>query len=260
MQGALWVQLTQTLICNDKVNDGAYLGLRSNFPPGHAGEPQQPDGLDRQRLVLPDPVVHRLHQVDLALAAGARLRGGGAGALRASPPTRSRAAASTSTARQCATTNFGLSCVGGGGEDGPRRARLRGGDVEPRGRHGRHGDVGADRALPLPVPARQAEHRRRRAATAAARGTSACGSRWKTPFFEMQNIGNGRVFMQSGLWGGYPAACGYRHNIRNTNFFELVERGEPYPVRTSPTPRPRSWPRRSPAITSSTSRPRRCPR
>src|SRR6266571_9410096 len=34
MQGAVWVQLTQTLICNDKVNDGAYLGLRPNFPPG----------------------------------------------------------------------------------------------------------------------------------------------------------------------------------------------------------------------------------
>ena len=34
MQGALWVQLTQTLICNDKVNDGAYFGLRTNFPPG----------------------------------------------------------------------------------------------------------------------------------------------------------------------------------------------------------------------------------
>jgi N-methylhydantoinase B/acetone carboxylase alpha subunit len=53
---------------------------------------------------------------------------------------------------------------------------------------------------------------------------------WKTPFFEMQNLGNGRVFMQSGLWGGYPAACGYRHNVRDTNFFELVARGEPYPL------------------------------
>jgi N-methylhydantoinase B len=53
---------------------------------------------------------------------------------------------------------------------------------------------------------------------------------WKTPFFEMQNLGNGRVFMQSGLWGGYPAACGYRHNVRNTDFFEVVERGAPYPT------------------------------
>jgi N-methylhydantoinase B/acetone carboxylase alpha subunit len=46
----------------------------------------------------------------------------------------------------------------------------------------------------------------------------------------MQNIGNGRMFIQSGLWGGYPAAPGYRHNVRDTNFFELVERGEPYPL------------------------------
>ena len=26
MQGAIWVLLTQTLICNDKINDGAYFG------------------------------------------------------------------------------------------------------------------------------------------------------------------------------------------------------------------------------------------
>ena len=48
MQGALWVQLTQTLICNDKVNDGAYLGLRTNFPPGTWRQPLEPAGLDRQ--------------------------------------------------------------------------------------------------------------------------------------------------------------------------------------------------------------------
>ena len=34
MQGAIWVQFTQTLICNDKVNDGAYLALETNFPEG----------------------------------------------------------------------------------------------------------------------------------------------------------------------------------------------------------------------------------
>jgi N-methylhydantoinase B/acetone carboxylase alpha subunit len=32
MQGAIWVQFTQTLICNDKVNDGAYLAIETNFP------------------------------------------------------------------------------------------------------------------------------------------------------------------------------------------------------------------------------------
>jgi len=34
MQGAIWVQFTQTLICNDKVNDGAYLAIGTNFPEG----------------------------------------------------------------------------------------------------------------------------------------------------------------------------------------------------------------------------------
>ena len=34
MQGAIWVQFTQTLICNDKVNDGAYLAIETNFPEG----------------------------------------------------------------------------------------------------------------------------------------------------------------------------------------------------------------------------------
>ena len=34
MQGAIWVQFTQTLVCNDKVNDGAYLALKTNFPEG----------------------------------------------------------------------------------------------------------------------------------------------------------------------------------------------------------------------------------
>jgi hypothetical protein len=38
------------------------------------------------------------------------------------------------------------------------------------------------------------------------------------------------MFIQTGLWGGYPAATGYRHNIRNTNFFDVVERREPYPT------------------------------
>jgi acetone carboxylase gamma subunit len=37
--------------------------------------------------------------------------------------------------------------------------------------------------------------------------------------------------MQSGLWGGYPGATGYRHNIRMTDFFELVDARFPYPTR-----------------------------
>ena len=83
---------------------------------------------------------------------------------------------------------------------------------------------------------------------------------WKTPFYEMQNIGNGRCFIQAGLWGGYPAATGYRHNIRNTNLLALAAEQESPSRRTSPT-RPTARSRaRSRATTSSTSRRRRFPR
>ena len=34
MQGAIWVMFTQTLICDDKVNDGAYYAVETNFPEG----------------------------------------------------------------------------------------------------------------------------------------------------------------------------------------------------------------------------------
>lgn len=52
---------------------------------------------------------------------------------------------------------------------------------------------------------------------------------WKTPFFEVQNMGNGAVTMQSGLWGGYPGATGYRHNVRKSGIIEMAQNGS-YPT------------------------------
>ena len=165
----------------------------------------------------------------LALAAGARVRGGGAGALR---PHRERVPGRghrRSTARQGATTNFGLSCVGGGA-----KMVLDGLDYGAA-MWNPEGDMGDMEMWELIEPFLYLCQRVKPNTAGPGRHRGGSGYEclrlaWKTPFFEMQNIGNGRVFMQSGLWGGYPAACGYRHNIRNTNFFELVERGEPYPV------------------------------
>jgi N-methylhydantoinase B/acetone carboxylase alpha subunit len=53
---------------------------------------------------------------------------------------------------------------------------------------------------------------------------------WKTPFYEMQNIDHSLVHCHSGLWGGYPGSAGYRHNVRDTNMFELIEARQPYPT------------------------------
>ena len=67
------------------------------------------------------------------------------------------------------------------------------------------------------------------------------------------------MFIQTGLWGGYPAATGYRHNVRNTNFFDLVERREPFPTH-DPDPADSALERMVEVSASSTSRPPPCPR
>ena len=259
MQGALWVQLTQTLICNDKVNDGAYFGLRPNFPPGTWTNHTNPDASTGAAWGYLIPSYTGFIR---SLSRGLQARGFVEEVLApyGFTATRSRAAGSTTSASQSATTNFGLSCVGGGGEDGRRRARLRRGHVEPRGRHGRHGDVGAARALPLPRASGSSPTRPGRDATAAARATSACGWCWKTPFYEIQNIGNGTRVRELRPVGRLSRrASGYRHNIRQPNFFEVVERGEPYPTH-EPDPEDSDLARMITGGATSTRRRRRCPR
>jgi N-methylhydantoinase B len=228
MQGAIWVQLTQTLICNDKVNDGAYLGLRANFPPGtwtNHSNPQASTGI--AWLFLIPSFTGFIKSISRALQARGfveevlapygltanAFQGGGIDQY----------------GRQSATTNFGLSCVGGGAKmvlDGLDYAAAM---WNPEG------DMGDMEMWELIEPFLYLSQRVKPNTAGPGRhrggsGYEALRLAWKTPFYEMQNIGNGRMFIQSGLWGGYPAATGYRHNIRNTNFFELVERREPYPL------------------------------
>jgi N-methylhydantoinase B len=228
MQGAIWVQLTQTLICNDKVNDGAYFGLRSNFPPGTLANHNNPNASTGNAwyFLIPSFMgfiksISRSLQArgfveeilaPYALTANA-FQGGGI----------------TQHGTAGATTNFGLSCVGGGA-----KMVLDGLDYGAA-MWNPEGDMGDMEMWELIEPFLYIGQRVKPNTAGPGRHRGGSGYEclrlaWKTPFFEMQNLGNGRVFMQSGLWGGYPAACGYRHNIRNTDFFAVVERGEPYPV------------------------------
>jgi N-methylhydantoinase B len=228
MQGALWVQLTQTLICNDKVNDGAYLGLRPNFPPGtwsNHSNPQCSTG-NAWFFLIPSYTgfikslsrsLQARGYVEEVLApyglTANAFQGGGVDQY----------------GKQSATTNFGLSCVGGGAKmilDGLDYAAAM---WNPEG------DMGDMEMWELIEPFLYLSQRVKPCTAGPGRhrggsGYEALRLAWKTPFYEMQNIGNGRVFIQAGLWGGYPAATGYRHNIRNNDLLELVERREPYPM------------------------------
>src|ERR671915_393393 len=227
MQGALWVQLTQTLICNDKVNDGAYLGLRPNFPPGTWSNHSNPQcSTGNAWFFLIPSYTGFIKSMSRALQARGYVeevlapygltanafQGGGIDQY----------------GKQSATTNFGLSCVGGGAKmvlDGLDYAAAM---WNPEG------DMGDMEMWELIEPFLYLSQRVKPSTAGPGRhrggsGYEALRLAWKTPFYEMQNIANGRMFIQAGLWGGYPAATGYRHNVKGADLLERAARGEPYP-------------------------------
>jgi N-methylhydantoinase B/oxoprolinase/acetone carboxylase alpha subunit/acetone carboxylase gamma subunit len=51
-----------------------------------------------------------------------------------------------------------------------------------------------------------------------------------TPDFEIENIGAGGMLTSPGLFGGYPAPSAYVHNILNSDLYEQAAAGEAYPV------------------------------
>jgi N-methylhydantoinase B/acetone carboxylase alpha subunit len=228
MQGAIWVLLTQTLICNDKVNDGAYFGLRANFPPGTLANHANPNASTGNAWYFLIPSFTGFIK---SLSRSLQSRGFVEEVLAPYGLTANafQGGGITQHGTQGATTNFGLSCVGGGA-----KMVLDGLDYGAA-MWNPEGDMGDMEMWELIEPFLYLSQRVKPNTAGPGRHRGGSGYEclrlaWKTPFFEMQNLGNGRVFMQSGLWGGYPAACGYRHNIRDTDFFELVERGEPYPL------------------------------
>jgi len=54
---------------------------------------------------------------------------------------------------------------------------------------------------------------------------------WGTENYELQNILTGAVFSSPGLFGGYPAATSYVHTIYGADLLDRAGRGEAYPVR-----------------------------
>jgi N-methylhydantoinase B/acetone carboxylase alpha subunit len=229
MQGALWVQLTQTLICNDKVNDGAYLGLRFNFPPGSWANHSNPQASTGNAWFFLIPSYTGFIK---SLSRALQARGFVEEVLAPYGLTANafQGGGIDQYGRQSATTNFGLSCVGGGA-----KMILDGLDYGAA-MWNPEGDMGDMEMWELIEPFLYLSQRVKPNTAGPGRHRGGSGYEclrlaWKTPFYEMQNIANGRMFIQSGLWGGYPAATGYRHNVRNANLLELAGRNEPFPLR-----------------------------
>jgi N-methylhydantoinase B/acetone carboxylase alpha subunit len=229
MQGAIWVLLSQTVIPNDKVNDGAYLATRSTFPLGswtNPGVSTVSTGISWFFLIPGFTGLFR----SLGRAFQARgyveevlsgygltancFQGGGIDQFN----------------RESATTNFELSCVGSGA------GVVRDGLDFASAMWNPEGDMGDVEVWELIEPFLYLGRRIKpnTAGPGKYRGGSGYESLrmcWRTPYYELQNINVGKVFAGAGIFGGYPNSAGYRRNLHQTNILELVKNQLPYPVR-----------------------------
>ena len=228
MQGAIWVQFTQTLVCNDKVNDGAYLALKTNFPEGtmsNMGDAGGSTGAAWGFLIpsftgFPRTLSRALQArgfieevIGAYACAGNCYQGGGIDQY----------------GNSSAITHFELAAQGMGAKyvlDGTDHAAAM---FNPEG------DMGDIEMWELITPIVYLSRRRKASSGGAGRhrgGSSheALFIHNKTPFWSVQNMGAGKMFTSPGLFGGYPGGLAYVHNVRGTDLRERAARGEAYPV------------------------------
>ncbi len=228
MQGAIWVQFTQTLICNDKVNDGAYYGIRTNFPEGTISNVGDAPGSTGIAWAFLQPsftgfprTISRAVQargfieeiIGAYSVSGNVLQGGGIDQY----------------GEPSAIMNFEIAAQGLGAKSVLDGTDFAAAMFNPEG------DAGDVEMWELISPFVYLS--RKVKASSAGCGRHRGGSSFeslflvhKTPSWEIQNLGNGLVFSSPGIFGGYPGSIGYIHNIRANDLRERALRGDAYPV------------------------------
>ncbi len=227
VQGMTWLVLTQTLICNDKVNDGGYLATRGNYPEGtwtnkgsalcSSSVPWPPlfvtftgylRGLSRslQGRGFIEEITASYHEPSAFQGGGIDQFGNTSGFV-----------------------NFELAAGGMGA-----KYVLDGLDygAAPFNPEGDLGDCEMWEILsPFVYLGRQVK-----ASTAGVgrqRGGSGFESlflTWNTPHYEVQTLGMAKTFTSPGIFGGYPGSTSYVHILKNSDLIERAQRGESYPT------------------------------
>jgi N-methylhydantoinase B len=228
MQGAIWVMFTQTLICDDKVNDGAYYAVETNFPEGSIANMGEGEGSTGIAWAFLQP------------------------AFTGYPRTLSRALQARGFIEEVigAYSVSGNVIQGGGVDQYGNSSAIMNFEVAAQGMGAKYVLDGTDTAAAMFNPEGDAGDvemwelitpmiylSRRIKPNTAGYGRQRGGSSfeslqmiWNTPFWELQNLGTSKLFTSQGLFGGYPGATAYVHNIRGSDLIERAGRGEAYPV------------------------------
>jgi N-methylhydantoinase B/oxoprolinase/acetone carboxylase alpha subunit len=226
MQGAMWAVLAETLMSYDKVNDGAHFASSMQLPEGTWANPGTGMTSHSNSWYILVPTFAGLAR---ALSRGYHARGyveevvagwGDGNYL--------QGGSLDAVGDQSVVSNMETSCVGAGagviqdGLDFASSAWFPTGDM---------GDVEDwERMEPLLYLGRRVTPNscgfgRRRGGM----GFESLRMVW-TDTYTLQFIGDGAMFSQAGLFGGYPGAGGYRHSVHDTDLPERFAQRRPHPV------------------------------
>jgi N-methylhydantoinase B/acetone carboxylase alpha subunit len=223
---ALWVQFTQTIYCNDKVNDGAHLAITCNCPPGTIANVGDHEGATSLSWGMMEP---NFHAFPRSLSRALQARGfieeiaSGYGSI----GNAFQGGGKNLDGSLTATLNFEVACLGFGGKyilDGLDYGAAM---FNPEG------DAGEVEGWELSGPYMYLGRQIKASTCGYGRHRGGAGFEslflmWNFRSYEAQNMGTHKMFTSTGLFGGYPGACAHTHNLRGTDFLERARAGERY--------------------------------
>ncbi len=228
MQGAMWVQLTQTLWNSDKINDGAYFASTLELPYGSWCNPD----FDKVSTTLTWFFLIPAFTGFIRSLARAYFARGYLEEISASYPCTwnlTQGGGINHFGQPSAFTNFEQSCQGTGAQ------YAKDGEASCAAMWNPEGDMGEIETWEHLEPLLYLGRGLKANSSGPGRYRGGCGSEalrmvFKTPGLVLFSCGEGQVFSSAGVFGGYPGNSGYRHNVHESNIPELAAAKKPYPV------------------------------
>jgi len=227
-QGMQWILFTQTLICNDKINDGAYYATELKLTEGSwADLGDAPCSSSFPWMPMFCTSVGYLRAVSRALQSRGYIEEiVGTYTVPGNVP---QGGGIDQYGQISGFMNFEIGAQGQGGKYVLDGLDYGAAVFNPEG------DMGDIEMWELVMP--MIYLGRRIKPNTGGWGRHRGGSSFEslllvhgTPDFEIENIGAGGMLTAPGLFGGYPAPSAYVHNIIDSDLYELAAAGEAYPV------------------------------
>lgn len=228
MQGGLWVLVTQTLIPNDKINDGAYFATTLDLP---YGSWCNPDNTNCSVSVAWVFLIPGYSGVFRGLSHAFAARGYVEEVVAGYPITGNltQGGGINHYGQEGAWTNFEMSCCG------VSAGYVKDGEGTCAAMWNPEGDMGDVEAWELLEPLLYLGRRIRPNSSGPGKfrggmGFEAIRMIHGTESQDMYNLGDSNIHGSNGIFGGYPTFSGYRHSVKQTDMKERIAKQLPYPI------------------------------